>query len=297
MHAQIVETDENLNMQSPLQGLPLEFVTGVKTGNFDLEVSSTESLASDNYSYDERELRVKFSESSDDLISFDEDLISQNDISDAGIFDMSSSSLPFTPQPSLSLTYDLESCEIISDVSNDEQLINIDTTAEDRLPLCLPRIIYPNCDNFSENFLKKFKKRPSIITFESTTASSTTTADILSSMSQRSSYSRRVQEIKTKLRAIEIQNNHQRRKSLKYSTTETINTDNSSDSYHKLLSSRRSQKRKSVSMTQIMMEAAWEIICFNTILCAAYMIFMFYSDLLSIAAQGNNILSSIENEL
>ena len=93
LHAQIVETDENLNMQSPLQGLPLEFVAGVKTGNFDLEVSSTESLASDNYSYDERELRVKFSESSDDLISFDEDLISQNDISDAGIFDMSSPSL------------------------------------------------------------------------------------------------------------------------------------------------------------------------------------------------------------
>jgi len=290
---------------------PIEFITFIKSSrnsnSFDRDDGSsaiaTESLICGNDSKYDIDFNDECNDPTFDLMSFDGastppwPLIGATNLDDIKIFKTPS-------QPSLSRTYNSDSSGIIPDMTSyDESSSRSDTIAKNKPSSeCLCHTLYPEyikppvspitLTNEYEYLRSSSRNRPNIISCESTAATSTTTSNIQSLVSQHSLYStNRVQHIKTRRKSSEIRYYCQKRTSSKRygvqsTTTNALCDPDDTPVCSKLSSSHYNPHYKSLSVMQSMIEAAGKIICFNTSLYMVYLLIVFYKYSLSTAIQS-----------
>lgn len=283
---------------------PIEFITFINASRIGNSVDRDDgnaigSLICDNDSKYDVDFNDACSDPTFDVTSLDEvsappwPLTGANSLDDNKIFNTPS-------QPSLSRTYNSDSSDIIDMISYNGPSSRSDTIAKNTPSseyLC--HTLYPEYIKSSVTLItfaneyeyRNSRNRPSIVSCESTAATSVTTSNIYSLVSQHSLYStNRVQEIKARLRSSELRYYQKRtssKRSMVQSTTSTNascdHNDNDTPVCNRLSSS---HYYRLVSTMQSMLEAAGKIICFNTSLYMVYLLFVFYKYSLSIAIQG-----------
>lgn len=231
-----------------------------------------------------------------------------------GISEMSSTfSLSSTLTPVLSRTFDHSvSCSDLSELTLDDELSSGSITSA-RNYLCLT--LYPEFSNPSSaptpRTLPKRKYHPKWgrnktshhkVSCESTAATSTTTSNLLSSVSQPSSHSnRRVRELKNKLRSIEHRYYGKKLTSSKRSVARSTDAGGGalcgSDDLvfcSEIPLSHRIQIHRAlyraVPVIQRTLQVVVESICVNLILYMVYLLFEFYKYSFSMAIQGSTTL-------